>query len=686
MRIATAGQAVLVLAFLMLLVGTGPVYGKEEKTMIDVDGIVRDLVAVHGPGQQERITAGVRRAADLWRSGDGTPDDFRDMCRQYYVADPATLAATFDRLETNLEVVWGRSHQISRALSSPLDLDTGPILPVDPLFAAWSPLSHLADDFFSNRLAFVVALNFPHYTLKEKLERGEGWDRRQWAMARLGDFFTSRVPAELNQRLAAQSVAAHRYVSEYNIRMDRLLTPEHKTLFPEGLVLLNHWGLREEIRGRYADPDGRLRQEMIYRVMERIIDQSIPADVVNNPAAYWDPAANTVYRKTDDGFVEIEAHSSANRRYELLLKQLALFRQVDRYHPEAPTYIDRMFEINRQIPEAEMERLLVSVLASPRVAEVGRLIRERLARPLRPYDIWYNGFKATGGLSEAELDRRVAARYPDPAAFQKDIPRILRQLGFSPERADFIGSRIVVDPARGSGHAMGISMRGDRAHLRTRVPAGGMNYKGYNIAVHEMGHNVEQEMTMEFMDHYLLHGVPNSAFTEAFAMLFQDRHLQLLGIAADDPRAEALGVLDEFWNTYEIAGVGLMDMRVWRWMYAHPDATPARLEAAVADIARGVWNEYYAPVFGVKDSPILAVYAHMVNYPAYLANYPMGHIIMFQIRRYMEGKNLGAEMERMCRLGNLTPSLWMKRAVGEPISAAPLLEATAEALRAVTKP
>ena len=44
--------------------------------------------------------------------------------------------------------------------------------------------------------------------------------------------------------------------------------------------------------------------------------------------------------------------------------------------------------------------------------------------------------------------------------------------------------------------------------------------------------------------------------------------------------------------------MALVDMRVWRWMYAHPDATAAELREATLAIARDVWNRYYAPVFG----------------------------------------------------------------------------------------
>jgi hypothetical protein len=65
----------------------------------------------------------------------------------------------------------------------------------------------------------------------------------------------------------------------------------------------------------------------------------------------------------------------------------------------------------------------------------------------------------------------------------------------------------------------------------------------------------------------------------------------------------------------------------------------------------------------------------------YFPDYPLGQIISFQIEDYIQGKVLGTEMERMCRIGSVTPDLWMQRAVGVPISTKPLLEATAMALK-----
>ncbi len=328
-----------------------------------------------------------------------------------------------------------------------------------------------------------------------------------------------------------------------------------------------------------------------------------------------------------------------------------------------------------------MRAMLESVLFSPVFAEVGALVRERLGRPLEPFDIWYPGFRERGAYSEAQLDELTRKRYPTPEAFEKDIPRILQDLGFPPERARWIASNIVVDPARGSGHAWGAARRGDKSHLRTRVGRDGMDYKGYNIAVHELGHNVEQTISLNLVDHTLLAGVPNTAFTEALAFVFQGRDLELLGLEKGNARSRALATLDTYWATAEIAGVALVDMNVWHWMYRNPDATPAQLQQAVLAAARQVWNRWYAPVFGVKDSTILAVYSHMIDSMLYLPDYPLGHLIAFQIERHVESAGaVGPEFERMARQGRLSPDLWMQGAVGAPVGSEALLEAAGEAL------
>jgi oligoendopeptidase F len=211
-----------------------------------------------------------------------------------------------------------------------------------------------------------------------------------------------------------------------------------------------------------------------------------------------------------------------------------------------------------------------------------------------------------------------------------------------------------------------------------------MDYKGFNIAIHELGHNVEQVVSMSLVDHTLLMGVPNTGFTEAFAFLFQARDLELLGQTSPaGSDVEAMRTLDRFWSTYEIAGVAMLDIEIWHWMYDHPEATPAELREAVLELARGVWNRYYAPVFGVRDVVLPAIYSHIVAYGLYTPDYPLGFIITSQVEEYMRSRDLATEMERMCRLGRIAPDVWMELAVGEPVSSRVLLEAAEAAIEAL---
>jgi hypothetical protein len=474
--------------------------------------------------------------------------------------------------------------------------------------------------------------------------------------------------------------------------MDHLIDDQGQRLFPAKMRLLSHWNLRDEIKADYADPrNGLAKQRMIQQVMERIVTQSIPQSVIDNPQVDWNPFSNGVKpASAPDSGTPAQADAKATNapepdtRYATLLKTYQASRMADPYSPTAPTLIDRRFNEDREIPEERLQAMLEAVLTSPLVPHVAKLIESRLGRPLEPFDIWYAGFGPGSKYTEAELDARVAKKYPTAEAYQKDIPNLLMQLAFPPDRARYVADHIIVDPARGSGHAMGAEMRSEKSHLRTRVEKTGMNYKGFNIAVHEMGHNVEQTFSLNDVDYTLLEGVPNTAFTEALAFVFQAQDLSLLGLASPDAKSDALKTLNDFWGTYEIAGVALVDMAVWHWMYDHPDASPAQLRDATIQIANEIWNRYYAPVFGKKDVVLLAIYSHMIDSFLYLPDYPIGHLIAFQIEEQIKKSGrIGPEFERMATIGRVTPDLWMEQATGKPVSADALLSRTADALKRI---
>lgn len=645
------------------------------------DEVVRVLVARHGAGHEARIRAGVGAAAAFWRAEDGSASDFADLCSKQFIADPAVLERTLLRFESLLESVDGHMHEIDRDVNRPLQVDIGPNLPLDTLFAELAPASHVQDDLFKTRVAFVALLNFPLARLAEKLQAGPAWTRAQWARVRLADRFASRVPAAVTQAVVTARTRAEDYISHYDIHMGNLVTSTGQRLFARDLRLITHWGLRDELKSWYGRPDALPRQRMIARVMERIVLQEIPACAVDNPRVDWNPETNAVTPHAGSP-APASGVREPDTRYANLLAIFRAERQQDAWSPVYPTFMARSFDRDREMTEAQVEALLVSILTAPEVAGTARLLERRLGRKLEPFDIWYSGFRPRSSETQEELDRVTRKRYPTATAFREDIPRILGALGFSPATAAFVTSRIIVEPSRGAGHAMGAERRGDEAYLRTRVGAAGMDYKGYNIATHELGHCVEQTFSLYKVDHWLLHGVPNSAFTEAQAFVYQNRDLELLGRAAKaDPEARRLRSLATLWSAYEIAGVALLDMRMWRWMYAHPQATPAELREATAALARDIWNRYYAPILGHKDSVLLAIYSHLIEIGLYIPDYAIGHLIAFQLEQFLEKEGVGRHQERMCSQGRLTPDLWMRGAVGRPVSTEPLLRAAAEALR-----
>ncbi len=655
--------------------------------------IEKELVAKYGDAARTDARRGMEQVAKFWRPEDGDAAVFEEFVLLNFAGDDKTRDEMFGRFERLLDKLNGHMTEIGVAFRWQTDLDIGPVLPMDEIFAGYDPSAHVGDDFFLNKIAFIVLLNYPLTTLDRRLADGAGWTRRQWAEARLAQRFAKRIPAEVNLEVAKINSAADRYISGYNVWMHHLVDGKGKRLFPAGMKLLSHWNIRDELKASYQDEkNGPAKQRMIRQVMERIVTQTIPAVVVDNPGVDWNPYTNEVKPAAVKEF-EGDATPAAgltnspepDTRYAILLSTFKAARLVDPYSPTAPTLIARRFDENREIPEARVREMLVQVVSSPLVPQVAKLIEKRLGRSLEPYDIWYNGFRPRSPLSQAELDRIVAGKYPNAAAFEKDLPNILMKLGFSSDRAAYLAKYIAVDPARGSGHASGGGMRGATAHLRTRVGKNGMDYKGFNIAVHELGHNVEQVLSLNDVDYSLLQGVPNTAFTEGFAFVFQSRDLEILGLdAKSDETAAALKTLNDFWGACEISAVSLVDMEVWRWMYDHPDATPGELKDAVINISKDVWNRYFAAVFKAKDVILLGIYSHMIDSSLYLPDYPIGHLIANQIEARMEeAGSVGPEFERMATFGSVAPDLWMKNATGSPVGAEALLAAAEKALTIV---
>jgi oligoendopeptidase F len=184
-------------------------------------------------------------------------------------------------------------------------------------------------------------------------------------------------------------------------------------------------------------------------------------------------------------------------------------------------------------------------------------------------------------------------------------------------------------------------------------------------------------------DYYLLKGIPCSPYTEAMADLLAYRSPVGLGINQEYSDREKQGnTLAAFWFVCEMGSEALHEIRVWHWLYDHPEATVEELKKATIDIAKDVWNQYFADIFGERDVPVFAIYNHFISGALYLHSYPIGNIVLMQLEEHFEGKDFAEEMIRVCKIGKLTPDLWMIQATGEPLSSEPLLNAMRKALKA----
>ena len=233
---------------------------------------------------------------------------------------------------------------------------------------------------------------------------------------------TKRIPADVNLAVAKAVAASDQYISAYNIWMHHLVDAE-ETLFPAKMRLLSHWNLRDELKADYGDKkNGLARQRMIQQVMERIVTQTIPAAVIDNPERRLESVHERGEAGGGQGFRERGAagRRSTNARepdtrYAMLLGTISSpSKLVDPYSPTAPTLIARRFDEDREIPEARVQEMLVQIVSSPLVPKVAKLIEKRLGRPLEPFDIWYNGFRrAERRTRQGELDEIVAQEVSD---------------------------------------------------------------------------------------------------------------------------------------------------------------------------------------------------------------------------------------------------------------------------------
>lgn len=650
-----------------------------------IDKIIKELNK-RFPNKKESIKIGVNQVAKLWQKEDGTEEDFFNFCIENFMDDD-DKEKVFQRYNTKYEYIKGYLTALYLRLRIELDEDTGELLNIDRYFSTLNPANHLIEDLFKTKIAFVILLNWELEDFKTIIKKMETMTRKEWAKNRMVKQFESRIPADITQKITNAYSKASEYIYSYNIPIKNITWEDGTQIFNEDLKLISHWGLRDQIKLYYSQYDelSLKKQKTIFKLMERIIKGELPRTIIKNQKGTYNPFTNEI-NKSKNKEIDFE-------RYTHLKNIFMIHKEEDKYHLIYTDYVKRIFEGTRELTFEMVEDMFLKLLKDKTVNEIVSIIRKEIERELEPFDIWYNKF-LINPMGE-NLDEKVKQKYPTLDDFQKGIKDILLKLGFDEETSIYLSEKIEVDPARGAGHAWGPEMRGEKAHLRTRaIDAKYMNWQAFNTAMHELGHCVEQIFTLYDVDYNLLSGVPNTAFTEAMAFVFQNQALKVLedekitpiNIYTIDTRKaikleyeenyEHFKNIQTYWDTREIAGVALVDMYVWRWMYKKKNFKVEELREKVLEIASDIWNKYYFPIFKEKDSPILAIYSHMIFHGLYLPDYPLGHIIAHQIEKHFRTNPIGEDMKRICKLGSITPIKWMKEAVGKEISVDELINDT----------
>lgn len=642
-----------------------------------IEAAIAALVGTHGESHRQRIDQGVRQVALRWSDSDGDASAFVKFCTDQFVAPAADLDRLLKRLEGALEQIQGHLYELHRNLRRHSDLAGDSFPGVDDMLATFDPAPDLSEELYRQRLAFIALLNFPRPDLGTMLAQGPDWDNAQWASARIAQFFGARIPKELSQRARKTGHACSQWVAKFHIPVGTLVDSTGKRWYQPDRALLTHWLVREEIKGQYGSPQALERQRALASVMSRAIDGTIPAAVMDRTStADWDCQRNTLGGQPvgDQATVGLV-------RYEKWLEHFALAREFDRHHPDHPTAISRKFDLAREMSEQSVEALLTFLLEHPIRTELAGSLRKRIGRTLEPFDIYFEDF-ADPRPSE-ELNAAVRGRFPDEGAFERALPQVLRDLGFTADDAAFLGTRVRVEIARGSGHAMRPMLPEYSAWLRTSRLKDQLGWDGFDTAMHELGHNLEQLCSTNFVPRPALRGVPNTACTEAFAFLYQSLARRVLGIEAPggEARAFAIDSVQTMLAACQIAGPSLLELHAWRWLYANPNCTAAALREKVLEVADQLWERFYRRDFGAGHGHLLAAYQHMIGHPLYLADYTLGHVMSHQIRSFMRGRDIAAETKRITSIGRFTPDLWMRRAVGGPVSCDSLVRDCAESLR-----
>jgi hypothetical protein len=160
-----------------------------------------------------RVYAGCLHIAALWNPKiDGDEFEYEKFCMDNFVNDTAMRMSLYNTVAEYSRSIFGHQKAMEYELSAVRDRGGRGQNWFDNTYARYNPMRYYVDNFYENKLAFAVALNFPYVNWREKEKANVNY--QQWKYYRLGDMFISRQPYEIGGEVIEAEEAMIKYAFE----------------------------------------------------------------------------------------------------------------------------------------------------------------------------------------------------------------------------------------------------------------------------------------------------------------------------------------------------------------------------------------------------------------------------------------------------------------------------------------
>ncbi|MDR2556389.1 MAG: hypothetical protein LBC49_01600 [Bacteroidales bacterium] len=531
-----------------------------------------------------RVYAGCLHTATLWNpKTDGDELEYEKFCIDNFVNDTAMRASLYNAISEYSRSIFGHQKAMEYELLTMRDKGGRGQNWFDNAYMQYSPVRYYTDNFYENKLAFAIALNFPYVDWKEKERVGGSY--QQWKYYRLGDMFISRQPYEIGGEVIEAEIAMRRYAFEYDV---------------------------QKIEG--------------YRYLL--------------------------------AFMQAQLKSDNYLRDNFLVRTL-----------------DKKYEISL----GDMKKMLEDFLKSKEVKQVCKSLQDKLGRNLTVEDIY------------TQEEDEVKYPYISSSALTLDMPRLLKNAGFSEFSIETIMQNISIEPTTEAGTCYYDALKNSKGHLLVNIDDTGVSSASFRKAIYDFGSLVSTMIAAGVISDgatkradYFMGNVPNDYFAGGLGIYILEKNN---GIS---PLRNLSMMLR--------AGMALTEIYIWEAWSGNTSITAAVLKDEAKRIAQDIWNKYFYGYFGAKNNSLLVENNAMFIYPLMLPADAVGNITEVRVRDVIANAALNAgissldsaavsaadasgttsstaasdkffsELYRIYSIGKLTPALWFENAAASDAS------------------